>query len=505
MPTDLTTLRSLLGARPGKSTWLGIRRATGIETLQEGPVDACLWLDDSGAIRAAEMVAAGTRPGALADLFAQAVITPASGKPERPREVFLVDAGDDALQRLLRQLNIPARLTEDTSMIDGLFASLTAHLGGFAAAYLAHDDVRPESVRRLFQAAARLWERAPWERVADSQVLRIEGLTPHPLHASLLGLAGEAFGLAVYLDEASAVGMLAEERHPDALSILYLLYHAAHEAPPGLPEEIERHGWPVASDSALPVLLSTESRRRGRLSDEAEIRLATAVLEAVLALSFESPVLRQPVGRKVHVTWPLMLVEATARRRKAPGKAKPQAGASGYLLTIELADVSPAVTRAIQVPASFTLKDLHRAIQAAMGWEDAHLYRFEIDRQGYGDPQSGDRSAAVRLDALGLKARKKFEYLYDFGDDWRHVIRVSKVLHAPVEAPTLVDGAGACPPEDCGGPRGYAQALEAVADPKHPDHAQWTEWIPEAFDPAAFDAPAAAARLKRAFRPRKKR
>ena len=49
--------------------------------------------------------------------------------------------------------------------------------------------------------------------------------------------------------------------------------------------------------------------------------------------------------------------------------------------------------------------------------------------------------------------------------------------------PRLIEVSGRCPPEDCGGPWGYAQLLEAIKDPTHERHAELTERIGNDFDP----------------------
>jgi hypothetical protein len=54
--------------------------------------------------------------------------------------------------------------------------------------------------------------------------------------------------------------------------------------------------------------------------------------------------------------------------------------------------------------------------------------------------------------------------------------------------PRLIEISGRCPPEDCGGPWGYAELLDAIKDPKHERHAELTEWIGEGFNPEAEDA-----------------
>ena len=59
-----------------------------------------------------------------------------------------------------------------------------------------------------------------------------------------------------------------------------------------------------------------------------------------------------------------------------------------------------------------------------------------------------------------------------------------------------VEGARACPPEDVGGVWGYADFLEAMADPKHPEHRDMKEWIGGKFDPEKFDLKAVNRELR---------
>jgi len=80
-------------------------------------------------------------------------------------------------------------------------------------------------------------------------------------------------------------------------------------------------------------------------------------------------------------------------------------------------------------------------------------------------------------------------YTYDFGDNWEHRVLVEKILPAEPgkTCPLCLAGKRACPPEDCGGVWGYQELLVALADPQHPDHDQYREWVPEDFDPESFD------------------
>jgi Plasmid pRiA4b ORF-3-like protein len=109
---------------------------------------------------------------------------------------------------------------------------------------------------------------------------------------------------------------------------------------------------------------------------------------------------------------------------------------------------------------------------------------------------SEDEPKVVLAEVL-RKPKDRMIYEYDFGDGWEHQLELEKVAALPPEGkfPWVLSGKRACPPEDVGGPWGYADFLEALADPKHPDHEDLAQWCGEPFDPEAFDANA----INRAF------
>ena len=101
-------------------------------------------------------------------------------------------------------------------------------------------------------------------------------------------------------------------------------------------------------------------------------------------------------------------------------------------------------------------------------------------------------------------------YLYDFGDGWDHVIKIERIGEGDPQAryPQLVAAQGRCPPEDVGGPPGYAEFLAAIADPTHEEHDHMLTWCGGAFDPETPDVERIADELDRlarrwAPRPRK--
>ena len=167
-------------------------------------------------------------------------------------------------------------------------------------------------------------------------------------------------------------------------------------------------------------------------------------------------------------------------------------------LKITLDDVEPTVLRRVDVPFDIRLDRLHLTIQAAMGWTNSHLYELRAGDVGWSTPYpdadwSGDfldaRKARLN-DILEDIGTKKLIYVYDFGDGWEHTIKVERLADPTPGAlyPCLIEVSGRCPPEDCGGPWGYAEMLEAIADPKHERHAELTEWIGNDFDPHADQA-----------------
>jgi hypothetical protein len=166
-----------------------------------------------------------------------------------------------------------------------------------------------------------------------------------------------------------------------------------------------------------------------------------------------------------------------------------------YRLKITLREVKPPIWRRVEVPGGISLASLHEILNEAMGWFDGHLHEFTIDGVEYTTPDTdfatetrAEDDGRWRLDTVVTQVGAKFRYDYDFGDGWEHDV-VVEAIEAPaagVTYPRVTAGRRACPPEDCGGPWGYAELLEALADPSHEDHEARSAWVAEDFDPEAF-------------------
>lgn len=182
-----------------------------------------------------------------------------------------------------------------------------------------------------------------------------------------------------------------------------------------------------------------------------------------------------------------------------------------YQFKVVLRGSSPPIWRQFQVWGDATLAQLHRILQMVMGWENYHLYEFRIGGRIYGDPDLDDEREIIDakraricnvLPGLGVE----FEYVYDFGDDWRHDLLLEAVMRSGPDAlcPRCLAGKRSCPPEDVGGAGGYADYLEALADPDHEEHENLMEWRGP-FDPEAFSAETVNWKLQKKFRPARKR
>jgi len=177
-----------------------------------------------------------------------------------------------------------------------------------------------------------------------------------------------------------------------------------------------------------------------------------------------------------------------------------------FELKVTLRGVRPPIWRRIRVSGHRTLAEFHEILQEVIGWTNTHLHQFEIAGRYFVptstedeelDIQGEDESAITLAEAVRL-AGKSFRYDYDFGDGWEHTIQVEKVLPAEAKSavPVCLAGARRCPPEDCGGPYGYQELLEALRDPSNPQYTEMREWIADLFgsearfNPEAFSTEA---------------
>lgn len=129
------------------------------------------------------------------------------------------------------------------------------------------------------------------------------------------------------------------------------------------------------------------------------------------------------------------------------------------------------IWRRIAMRGDQTLEALHHAIFGAFDRDDSHLYSFYLPKPGSrglarrrdaaeytapyiveSDPW-GDKplhnAATTTLEELPLKKRQTFDYLFDFGDNWEHVITVQATdgTVEPGAYPRILEKHGESPPQ----------------------------------------------------------
>lgn len=158
-----------------------------------------------------------------------------------------------------------------------------------------------------------------------------------------------------------------------------------------------------------------------------------------------------------------------------------------WTLQITLNEVAPVVSRTIRVDCTTRLRELHEIIQTVMGWQAVHRYEFD-----------GGLSPDLPMNTA-YRLGQQFEYIYDFGDYWVHTVSIaptSAPRRAGIIYPVCIEGHRACPPEDCGGPLGYAELKHLLRS-----YSGRPLRVPldDDFDPGVFDRAAVNAELRRLF------
>jgi len=173
-------------------------------------------------------------------------------------------------------------------------------------------------------------------------------------------------------------------------------------------------------------------------------------------------------------------------RAAPPSRRRPRrSGAMTYRVRVDLKYTKPPLWRRLELSSDLFLDEVHRVIQRAFGWTDSHLHQFAFGPDPY-DPQTeqylcpyqveegeaGIPEEQVRLDEVLAGVGDKLSYVYDFGDDWRHVIKLEAITARQDGSPRAVCTGGRRdgPAEDCGG-AGAFELIAAATDPANPDYA----------------------------------
>lgn len=185
----------------------------------------------------------------------------------------------------------------------------------------------------------------------------------------------------------------------------------------------------------------------------------------------------------------------------------------GALLKVELELENYQAWRRVIVPLNYFFYNLHQVIQRLYSWQDYHLHEFFIYNEEKDDSKNWNHSeyhkggykaiynvvsdkeqylynknqldyASEDFEMIFEKATllkdylpARLKYIYDFGDYWCHYIEVEEIIDDYNKIkPEFIDGAGAAPPEDVGGPGGFERFMEVMSDPDDEDYQFMLEW-----------------------------
>jgi len=154
---------------------------------------------------------------------------------------------------------------------------------------------------------------------------------------------------------------------------------------------------------------------------------------------------------------------------------------------------SDKVKRSFFVPLHINFLTLHEILQIGFGWTDDHLHAFSCNKgrvridAGLLEMTCSDMGKDTKRELFNeeggllsdyIPATKRLDYEYDFGDSWVHVITVGAIELIEREPyATCTGGEGSTPPEDCGGPYGYAELRAILKDPTHESYEDKLEWV----------------------------
>lgn len=202
-----STRRRLQQLKQIPSVWEGDRRrlishTEGGEWLEmeseippEG--DCILWVDGSqGMVRAMDIVTLQTGPEAVVRTLLKAMEQPHNpGTPARPKKIVVRDRElQFFLRGVLQDLDITLEYVPELPLIDEIFRGLQDAMGN------RPPNLPPQYAEALLTKADELWEDAPWETLADHEIIAIElnQWDVGTLYASVMGMLGMEFGVLLY-------------------------------------------------------------------------------------------------------------------------------------------------------------------------------------------------------------------------------------------------------------------------------------------------------------------
>ncbi|NWJ95289.1 MAG: plasmid pRiA4b ORF-3 family protein [Chloroflexi bacterium] len=277
-----------------------------------------------------------------------------------------------------------------------------------------------------------------------------------------------------------------EELVKDLEDSLAVYLEPVEEVDPTYLEWLQEHKLKFPSRQSVPTFVRVVHGSEPRQPNATEVKALTLAVEALNLFfaryrrTLEGPVL--PVGGLIYqaqlasgvtveVTFPAPDYEwpddeeddededeEEEELEEPDVPPSPTALTTLYRFQVKL-DWLKTVWRRIEMRGDQTLHDLHKTIQDAFDWDDDHLYAFFMSGKAwdsqteYVSPYAGEgRSASkIRLENLNLTPKKKFLYIFDFGDELRPLVTLEAIVPGGVKPnvdyPIITEAHGEAPPQ----------------------------------------------------------
>jgi len=315
-----------------RGQWIGGRVPAPFYVTQPEPrrPHLVVWVDaERGVVPGMNMIEPDAPMDEAVDVLVQTLERPmpTAGRVRRPASIRVADP---VLAEAIR-----ARLGDEirvdvgsTPLLDEVIQALAEFPApappGPEPSYLEEGRVPPELVGRLFEAAARLYEIAPWKALRNESrllALDVPELGVHEGCVSVIGALGQSYGVLLFdsIDGYEALARLDDRlqasRDPcGSGQPIFSVNFEGRDLPKALRREVKQHGWPVAGPKAYPRVMAHDPDGVSRPLHERDYRLAIALSEAVARFQTQHrAVFEKGAALPVSGTWALPEIECSVR------------------------------------------------------------------------------------------------------------------------------------------------------------------------------------------------
>lgn len=234
------------------------------------------------------VVAPDDTVGAVSRSLREAMRQPAIGPPRRPGSIRVADPGTAAEVRAEVEGALPVAIGPTAELDDFHDDMMMSSKGSELEnpSYFAGGRVPLAAVEKLFAAGLSLFRSKPWTISNETQVLRMDipALGVNGACVSIVGPIVHSPGVLIFpgldsfelFDDVSNTGMLDSGPYSLGSELLALTIEPASCLPRSMRREAMKHGWPVASATAYPLVQRQDADHSLRPLVERDVEIAIA-------------------------------------------------------------------------------------------------------------------------------------------------------------------------------------------------------------------------------------